>query len=290
MNAVIETESLTKSFGERTALDALDLTVPAGSIFGLVGRNGAGKTTTLRLLLGLLEPTSGAARLFGEDARSLGKATRQRIGYLSEEPFPYGDLAFSDAVQFVSGFFTEFDWTWVDHLCERLRVDKAQRLDKMSKGQRRIAELLLAVAHQPELLILDDPAVAVDATVRRDVLWTLLETVQEQGSTVVFSSHILQDVERVVDRVAILRAGKLELAGDLDDLKGRVRRLVLPSSALQLSEPLPGEVRRESLGSEVAVVTTAFAEGMEKRWPGAQVQPMNLEEIFLAITADGEAV
>ncbi|MCK5943919.1 MAG: ABC transporter ATP-binding protein, partial [Planctomycetes bacterium] len=221
----VEIRGLTKRYEETGpwAVDGLDLAVPRGSVFGLVGGNGSGKTTTLRTLLGLVRQDGGEAIVLGEDSRRLSKATRQRIGYLSEDEFPYDDIAIDDALQFVRGFFDEWDWDWVEHLIGHLGVDRRKRLDALSKGQRRIAELLLAVAPSPELLVLDDPAIGLDATVRRTVLWTLLEAEQERGATVLFSSHILQDVERVVDHVGVLQAGRLRVAGELDEVKERAR-------------------------------------------------------------------
>tara|TARA_R110002072_G_scaffold162687_3_gene314847 strand:- start:35528 stop:36520 length:993 start_codon:yes stop_codon:yes gene_type:complete len=290
----VEIRGLTKRYGSSAdlALDGLDLTVPRGSVFGLVGGNGSGKTTTLRTMLGLNLQDSGEALVFGEDSRRLSKATRQRIGYLSEDEFPYDDIAVVDALQFVRGFFDEWDWDWCDHLVERLGVDRRKRLDGMSKGQRRLAEVLLAVAPSPDLLVLDDPAIGLDPSVRRSVLWTLLETVQERGTTVLFSSHILQDVERVVDHVGILHQGKLRVAGELDEIKERVRRVILPGHSAP--EILEGELGREQLGSEVAIVTSSWSEALADRFADAiSVDRINLEEMFLAMSGEampGEAV
>ena len=151
----------------------------------------------------------------------------------------------------------------------------------MSKGQRRVAELCIAVAHKPDLLVLDDPAVGLDASVRRELLWTLLETVQEQGSTVLFTSHVLQDVERVVDHVGILCRGRLLMAGPIDDLKARVRRLVLPQE--EAPDTLEGEIHREQHGRDVVIVTERYSPEIESRFAGSESSPMNLEDIFLAV-------
>lgn len=275
---------LTKRYGSEDAyaVDGLDLTVPRGSVFGLVGGNGSGKTTTLRTLLGLVLQDGGEARVFGEDSRRLSKAVRKRIGYLSENEFPYDDVAIVDALQFVRGFFDEWDWDWVEHLVERLGVDQRKRLDDLSKGQRRLAEVLLAVAPSPELLVLDDPAIGLDPSVRRSVLWTLLEAVQERGTTVLFSSHILQDVERVVDHVGILQNGRMRIAGEIDEVKERVRRVVLPKDAAP--DAIDGELCREELGSEVAIVTGAWDDALAERYAGATtVDRLNLEEMFLSL-------
>ena len=283
----VEIRGLTKRYEETGpwAVDGLDLAVPRGSVFGLVGGNGSGKTTTLRTLLGLVRQDGGEAIVLGEDSRRLSKATRQRIGYLSEDEFPYDDIAIDDALQFVRGFFDEWDWDWGEHLIGHLGVDRRKRLDALSKGQRRIAELLLAVAPSPELLVLDDPAIGLDATVRRTVLWTLLEAVQERGATVLFSSHILQDVERVVDHVGVLQAGRLRVAGELDEVKERVRRVVLPKHAAP--DAVDGELARAELGGEVAIVTERWDDEMARRFADAtSVDRLNLEELFLALSGE----
>jgi ABC-2 type transport system ATP-binding protein len=278
---------LTKRYGsdDDFAVDGLDLTVPRGAVFGLVGGNGSGKTTTLRTLLGLVRQDGGEATVFGEDSRRLSKAVRQRIGYLSENEFPYDDIAIVDALRFVRGFFDAWDWDWVDHLVERLGVDRRKRLDGLSKGQRRLAEVLLAVAPSPDLLVLDDPAIGLDPSVRRSVLWTLLETVQERGTTVLFSSHILQDVERVVDHVGILQNGRMRVAGEIDDVKERVRRIVLPKHAAPTQ--IDGELCREELGSEVAIVTGSWTEALAARYADATaIDRLNLEEMFLSLAGE----
>jgi len=281
MKNAITASFLSKDFYGDRVVDGLELSIPTGSIYGLVGRNGAGKTTTLRMLLGLLTPTSGTASLLGESSMELSKGTRQRIGFLSEDEFPYDDIAFTDVLRFVSGFFEQWDWSWCEHLIARLGIDASKRLDRMSKGQRRVAELCIAVAHKPDLLVLDDPAVGLDASVRRELLWTLLETVQEQGSTVLFTSHVLQDVERVVDHVGILCRGRLLMAGPIDDLKARVRRLVLPQE--EAPDTLEGEIHREQHGRDVVIVTERYSPEIESRFAGSESSPMNLEDIFLAV-------
>ncbi len=284
----IEALGLTKRHDTAYAVRGLDLSIPEGCVFGLIGRNGAGKTTTLNMLLGLLAPTVGEARIFGENARSMSKACRQRIGYLSEEPFPY-DLLFIDILRFLSGFFDEWDWAWCDGLMRRLGVAGNKRLDEMSLGQRRIAELVIAVAHKPDLLILDDPAVGLDAAARKDMIWTVLELAKEERRTIVFSSHILQDVERVVDRVGIIEEGELRVTGSLDEIKERTRRIIMPVAEAPAS--IEGEILRETRGRDVVIVTESFREEMTHLLGHAEIERMNLEEIFVAMCQQaGEGV
>lgn len=287
MNDILVCEDLCVSYDrEEPVLKALDLRVPQGAVYGLIGRNGAGKTSALRAMLGLVAPSAGRVTVFGEESRAMSKAARRRIGYLAEGEFAYDDVPFLDLLRFLSGFYERWDWGWCKHLAERLRVDESKSLDSLSKGQRRIAELLLAVAHKPDLLVLDDPALGLDAGVRRELLWTLLETVQEQGTTVLFSSHILQDVEQVVDHLAILDQGRLRLAGSFAEIQERFRRLVLAREGAP--EHVAGEISRAVRGQEVQIVTQAFDPGMLQRLPVRDSGRLSLEEIFLVSTADVE--
>src|SRR5262245_33052234 len=184
---VIRVEGLSRSFGATEAVRGLSFAVRAGSIFGLLGPNGSGKTTTIRLLLGLLRPDAGASFVFGEDSRRLSQRCRQRIGYLSEEPFPYQNWTLEQVLRFVATFFPAWDWAHTNALVQRFGVPTRQALVWMSAGQRRLAELLLVLAQRPDLLILDDPAVGLDVTVRREFLWAALEIARDEGKAVLFT-------------------------------------------------------------------------------------------------------
>ena len=217
-------------------------------------------------------------------------ACRQRIGYLSEESAYtiHSDLPITESLEFQSHFFEVWDWDWCRHLIDKMRVAPDKTLGDMSKGERRKAELLLALAHKPDLLILDDPAVGLDVTVRRDILWVTLEAAKQEGKTIIFTSHILQDVERVVDDILILDQGKVRLAGQMEDLKARTKRLVL--AGVDGMDPLPGEISRKQLGRDLVLVTDQFTPKLEadlhERCPGLQVEDMNLEDIFCEVIGD----
>src|SRR5262245_22155396 len=154
---VIEVEGLCRSFGHLEAVRDLTFAVEPGTVFGLLGLNGSGKTSTIRMLLGLLRPDRGTARVLGEDSQSLSPDCRQRIGYLSEEAFPYQDLPLPSLLRFVSAFFPRWDWAYTNDLIERFSPPLDRPLTVMSLGERRKCELLLVLAQKPDLLILDDP-------------------------------------------------------------------------------------------------------------------------------------
>lgn len=282
----IEARGLRKTVGEVLAVDDLSFSVPRGSVFGLVGRNGAGKTTAIRLLLGLLRPDAGSSSVLGADSLDLPRDVRRRIGYLSEEPFPYDDLAFPRLLRFVSAFFPSWDAARAEALAARFQVPQSRTLREMSLGERRRAEMVLVLAPDPEILVLDDPWLGLDAVARREFLLVALEAARDAGKTILFTSHILTDVERIVDRVAFLRGGSLRAQGELDEVKARTKRLVvgLGPGELASSVVVPGEVRRRTEGRDVVVVTEVFDEpllaALRARHASVEVVDLNLEEIF----------
>jgi ABC-2 type transport system ATP-binding protein len=286
---VIEATGLTRRFDRTEAVRDLSFQVEAGSVYGLLGKNAAGKTTTIKLLLGLLWPNSGSSRVLGEDSRLLTPACRQRIGYLSEEPFPYQDLSLPGLLRFVSSFFPNWDWDHTNQLLKRFQVPLDRSLSLMSLGQRRLCELLLVLAQKPDLLILDDPGQGLDVTVRREFLWAALEVARDEGKAVLFTSHVLTDVERVVDTVGILESGTLKLQAPLEELQTRMKRLlfVLPFADAPGPPPVSGEFLRERKGRDVVVVTRQYAPELEaelRRTAGlAAVENLNLEDIFVAV-------
>ncbi len=289
---VIETEGLTRRFGNVEAVNDLSMRVEAGSVYGLLGKNGAGKTTTIRLLLGLLWADGGKARVLGEDSLYLSRQCRQRIGYLSEEAFPYNDLPLPALLRFVSAFFPAWDWDYTNALVKRFSVPTDRPLNVLSSGQRRLGELLLVLAQKPDLLILDDPALGLDVTVRREFLWAALEVAREEGKAVLFTSHVLTDVERVVDTVGILDRGRLIVEAPLEELQACTKRLLftLPSDEATGPGPIEGELSRVRKGRDLVVVTEAFSPELESglRPLGlSAVEDLNLEDVFVALV-DGQ--
>ncbi len=281
-----------KRRGARQALAEFSLALPPGRVVGLIGPNGAGKTTAIELLLGMLRPDDGAVEVFGQPALGLAWPLRQRIGYLAERSreADLPDLTLPELLAWQSCYFDRWDAAWCDELVRRLGAVTEQRLWRTSEGQRRRIEMVLALAHRPDLLVLDDPALGLDALARRELLWTTVDAVRDEGTTVLFTSHVLQDVERVVDDVCILDHGRVRLHGELDGVLARCKRVVLAADAVP-RERLPGEVRREVRGREVMLVTTAFdaalRDDLDRAGCSPRVDAMNLEEIFCSVVDAG---
>lgn len=233
---VIDIQRVTRQFGAKTAIDNVSLTVPRGGVFGLIGGNGAGKTTLIRHILGLLKAQTGTVRVFGLDPVDNPVGTLGRIGYLSEDRDLPEWMSIAQLLRYTQAFFPNWDEAFAEELRETFDLDLRARVKHLSRGQRARAGLLLALAHRPELLVLDEPSSGLDPVVRRDILGAIIRTIAEEGRTVLFSSHLLDEVERVADRVAIIHEGRILLTAAMDDIKDTHRRLTL-RFAEPVSEP-----------------------------------------------------
>lgn len=224
----IETAGLTKFYGPRCVVNNLRLTVPAGTVFGFLGRNGAGKSTTIRMLLGIVQPTWGEIRLLGQPRESLGPETRSRVGYLAEGHPLYGWMGVAEAVKFRRTFYPErWNQTLADRILEHFKLPSRAKIGRLSQGQRGQVALALAVAPDPDLLILDDPSLGLDTVARREFLVSLIQLIQREGRTILYSSHMLADVERVADRIGILVDGVLRVDCPTGYFKRAVQKVVL---------------------------------------------------------------
>ncbi|TCC08453.1 ABC transporter ATP-binding protein [Kribbella soli] len=223
MDHVIRTRNLTKRFGHRTALDGLNLDVSAGIILGYLGPNGAGKTTTIRLLAGLIRPTSGSAVVFGFDASDQYDALQRRIGYLPGDFVAYPDLTGAQYLSYFAHLYGGVDRARIDLLTKRFDLDLGVRIGALSRGNRQKVGIVQAFMHDPDLLILDEPTTGLDPLMQREFRELLRET-RDAGRTVFLSSHVLSEVEAVADTVAILRAGRLVTVQSVQALRDKARR------------------------------------------------------------------
>jgi ABC-2 type transport system ATP-binding protein len=218
-DSVITVSGLIRRFGSKTALSSVDFTVPRGVVYGLVGVNGAGKTTLIKHILGLLRAQSGSVRVFGLDPVADPVGVLSQIGYLSEEPDLPGWMRVGEFLRYIQAFHPSWDEALSLELQEAFRLDHTAKVGDLSKGQRARTGLVAALAHRPALLLLDEPSSGLDPVVRRDILEAVMRTVAEEGRTVLFSSHLLDEVERVADCVTMISHGRIVLSAPLDELK-----------------------------------------------------------------------
>jgi ABC-2 type transport system ATP-binding protein len=222
---IVRTENLTKSYGRRRGVSRLNLDIRRGEIFGFLGPNGAGKTTTIRLLLDLIRPSSGRALVFGFDCRRESAAIRRRVGYLPGEFALYEHLTGHDLMEYFAGLRGGVDRSFVGDLAKRLGSDLRRRLGELSHGNKQKVGLIQALMNRPELLILDEPTTGLDPLVQQE-FYRLLDEIRDAGRTVFLSSHVLPEVERVCDRVAIIREGEVIAVEDVAAIKRKAIRRV----------------------------------------------------------------
>ena len=217
--SVINVSELTRRFGTKTALSSVSLSMPRGAVYGLVGANGAGKTTLIKHILGLLRAESGSVRVFGLDPVTNPVAVLSRIGYLSEENDVPGWMRIDELIRYTRAFYPAWDDGYAEDLRQAFALDPTSKIKTLSKGQKARVGLLIALAYRPELLVLDEPSSGLDPIVRRDILGAVIRTIADEGRTVLFSSHLLDEVERVADHVTMINEGRIVLSAPLAAIK-----------------------------------------------------------------------
>ena len=280
-----------KSFGRNQVLRGVDLQVPAGSIFGLLGTNGQGKTTLIRILLGLLRVDRGHCRVHDIDPQQKPTEVRAMVGYMAENQAMYGWMTVGKLMNWVGRFYSTWDSAYADELRRQMHLEPKQKVGNLSKGQTSRLALLLALAHRPKTVILDDPTLGLDPIARKDFLRDVIGHLQSAGVTVLFSSHLLYEIEPICDRVAILHDGRIIHSDAVDSLRQHVKRVLLTpdeiaSRQMTLFDDVPGRLDVRQHNGRYAVVV----EDIEQARPmlqglsttDLQVQDLSLDEIFEA--------
>lgn len=226
-NAIVDIRDLSRRFGDKCALQDIDISIPQGGVFGLVGVNGAGKTTLIKHVLGLLKAASGSVSVFGFDPVQKPEQVLSHVGYMSEVTELPEWMSVYELIRYTKAFYPSWDKQYADKLLNAFELELNKKVRDLSKGQRARTALLLALAHKPELLILDEPSSGLDPLMRRDILRTVIQTVADEGHTVLFSSHLLEEVERIADSVAIIDGGKIVAQNNLEALKQEFHQIVV---------------------------------------------------------------
>jgi ABC-2 type transport system ATP-binding protein len=287
---IIETSQLCKSYKDKSALRGLDLRVPAGSIFGFLGRNGAGKTTTIKTLMGLLQADSGTAHIFGSSVADADHSVeaRRRIGFVTEDKELYPYMTVEQIIRFTRPFFPKWRNDLERRYLEIFELPPECKIPELSKGMRSKLMLLLAISRDADLLILDEPTDGLDPAAIEEVLRELVTLAAESGTTMFFSSHQLAEVDLIADHIGIIDQGRMIVSGSLDDIKARYQRLrVVLEDPVDL--PTRWEEGVESVrleGRMVSILASRNVDGIVEQAqsiPGAIVEryPVTLKEIFL---------
>jgi len=284
---VVEVRDLSRKFGTTQALDNISLTVEPGLVYGLVGANGQGKTTLIRHLMGLLSAETGSVRVFDMDPVRHPVNVLQRIGYLSEERELPSWMQIGELMRYTAAYHPNWQRRYADELVATFGLDTSKKIKDLSKGMRAQAGLIAAVAHKPDLLLLDEPSTGLDAIVRKDILNAIIRTVADDGRTALFSSHLLDEVELMSDYVLMIDAGKLVLQGRLDEIREQHHTLSVQfDSEIEALPGTAGVVSGERLGSTWKLVCSdhdRVAASLQSS--GAQItgtRQASLQEIFVA--------
>jgi ABC-2 type transport system ATP-binding protein len=274
MSNIVVLNKISHKYGKVLALDGLSLSVRQGEMYGFLGRNGAGKTTTLKILMGLLTPDAGSIALLGQQVKRVPVALKQRIGYVCQEPNFYPWMTADQLGAFVGSFYPKWDKPEFERLLRLLDVPRDRRASEMSGGTRTKLGLALALAPHPELLLLDEPTAGLDPVARREFNDQLQALQREQGTSVMFSSHLVGEVEQLAQRVGIVHGGRCYFQGEVSMLRASVRRI----AGNPLTQPGPGftQVRGDIWRADPALWDGAT-------WPlGVSAEWLSLEDIFLA--------
>jgi ABC-2 type transport system ATP-binding protein len=286
--AVVEVRGVTRLYGRKAALSDVSFEIPRGRVFGLVGENGAGKTTLIRHLLGLLRAQSGSVRVFGLDPVADPVHVLGRIGYLSEDRDLPDWMRIGDLMHYLQPFYPKWDQSLADELIQTFELDRNQVIRGLSRGQRARVGLLGALAHRPELLILDEPSSGLDPVVRRDILGAIIRTVAEEGRTVLFSSHLLDEVERVADHVLMMHRGRVVMSDALDTIREDHRRITFRFPHPHAEAPtFPGVLATSGAGREWTFLCNGGAAELRAAATAvggelAEEAAPSLDEIFVA--------
>ncbi len=286
-SAAICIQHCTKTFRRKIAVNDLSLTVEPGTVYGLAGDNGAGKTTTIKMMLGLLRPSGGTIQVLGLDPRKGRLELMKRIGYVSEDREMYDWMTVSEILWFNAQFYETWDREMVQETIRIMDIDPELKIKHLSRGSRAKVAVLLAIGHRPDLLILDEPSSGLDPLVRREILEQVIAVIQSQGRTVFFSSHQIDEVERIADRVGILCDGRLLRDEPLDSIKENTRRIrVAWNGDIPDSSQFQNVQLLDRSGREEAYYTQAFSDEVltqfrERNPANIEVETLNLEEIVV---------
>jgi ABC-2 type transport system ATP-binding protein len=284
---VVDVQRLSRTFGAAKALDEVSLVVPRGGVFGLIGANGAGKTTLIKHLLGMLRAECGSVRVFGLDPVQNPVGVLGQIGYLSEVRDLPDWMRVGQLMRYTQAFFPTWDERYAEELREAFGLDVNARIKNLSRGQLARAGLLVALAHRPALLVLDEPSSGLDPIVRRDILAAIIRTIAEEGRTVLFSSHLLDEVERVADWVAIIDRGRILLTAPMDEIKDTHRRVTLRfGGPVETPPSLVGSLSYAGAGAEWSYICSGESQQLRHAAEaiGATVvddAALSLDEIFV---------
>lgn len=294
-DAVIQMQHVTKQFGDNTVLDSLDYSLRRGTVTGLLGKNGSGKTTLLKCALGIQTPQNGTITVFEESALQLSAKAKSRLAYVPQEVSLYPWMKVRQVIAYTRAFYPRWNDDLIDRLIREWELGANERVGTLSTGQNQKLSIVLALGHEPDLLVLDEPVASLDPDARRKFLTTLLDIALSGQRTVLFSTHITSDLERVADQVSVMRHGKIIYDDELSQLKDSFKRIRLSAQGTLPAdlEDLPGLLSCDRNGSSAVLSIKDFSvdlpDRLRNQWQAdVEVEDLNLEEIFLELHHEPE--
>lgn len=291
MPAVLQIKALQRTFDDHIVLTNIQALAKQGDVIALLGKNGAGKTTLLETILGFAVPDQGEVRLFGTLSTDIAAKEKQQIGFVPQHDELLEQLSPLEHLDLFERFQPNWDSSLCDRLCQSWEIPMARRISKLSVGQRQKLSIILALCHKPRLLILDEPVASLDPIARRQFLTELVNIAADQQSVIIFSSHIVTDMERVANQVWLLKDQQLVWQGELDTLKESVVRLHIDAEQhLPAALPIPGILRLKHHGKHATASVNLWQEALlqplqQQLGASIRVESLNLEEIFLELHA-----
>ncbi|HEY2323971.1 MAG TPA: ABC transporter ATP-binding protein [Thermoanaerobaculia bacterium] len=276
-------DNITVRYGRKTAVDGVSMAVAPGAVYALLGRNGAGKSSLVRCMLGEQKPEQGRASLLGQDAWANRTALMRRVGVVAEEADAPPTMRVSALARFSASLYPRWNRAAFDERLARFSVSERARFGDLSKGQKKQVSVALALAHEPELLVLDDPTLGLDVVARKSLFEEVITELADRGTTVFITTHDLAGVETIADRVAMMANGRIVVDEELESLKSRFRRVRFAASRpAAVGNLAAAAVRSWGTGTEMIVTNYEPASHLD----AAEVAPMSLEEIFIAVTGE----
>jgi len=291
MNGILNIQNLSKSFGKKRVLEDLNLTLEKGKVYGLLGINGEGKTTLIRMIMGVIPPDKGEIFFKNKKINFRDDSYKKEIGFIAEESIFYSWMSIKELLDFNAAFYPTWNTKKVNAYLERFSLDKKTRIRHLSRGMKLKLGLIVTLASEPEFLILDDPTSGLDVPTRHDFLKEIIRELSEAGTTILFSTHIVHEIEGIIDNLGILKYGRLIIDEDFHELKNSVKRILLTSDkSIEDKITIDGVITQKMSGTQCEMVVYPWTEEKRKEIESLnlnnmEVNPLNLEEIFISFAS-----
>jgi len=291
MTGILTMKNLSKSFGRKKVLENFNLSLEQGKVYGLLGINGEGKTTLIRMIMGVIPPDTGEILFKNKKISFRDDLYKKEIGFIAEESIFYSWMSIKEILSFNASFYPKWNTRKVNAYLEKFSLEPKTKIRHLSRGMKLKLGLIVTLASEPELLILDDPTSGLDVPTRHDFLKEIIKELSEAGTTILFSTHIVHEIEGIIDNLGILRYGHLILDEDFHDLKNSIKRVLLTSEdSIEDKITIDGIITQKINETQCEIVVYPWTEEKKKEiealnFTNLEVKPLNLEEIFISFAS-----